>query len=732
MTKIQELEFAKSNLSSLPLKQIINRENNDKIFNVQYINPIDEKDNFENIKRNLYFPLIQYLIRNGYIDETYADYMTYFYENSICREDKIFLRSITDQKKKEFTYALKEPSKIVAAMSNRQYQQEESLNFDLLDYLLNHNDESNNKDHIHDILEQIIDNRNEAFIFQYLSRNKNIKSFVKHLNTQWETIMEYICPAKTIPSKEKEKYILETLHVASDEELSALNTNNVLTDYISEHTSFMEINDEDCNSVVEKMRAISVRFRTINLDTASDKMLECVYTKKLYELTFSNICMMLEKFYDISSEEKWRHSNFTCIMSNEQNALARYITDNMDIYMDVVLENCREYISDDSSAICLILNNDNIEPTKKEKYISYLDSKVEQLESVSEKSLWANLLQRDAVVYSVDNILKYFFESSNEKQTEWFNFLNAHLDEVMEDDWKRRITSLAKEQQEKLFNAIVPANQLDIRVYKYILESLNRYYTQFSQTGIAKDKLEILIELRIIRMNNDTLDFIRNEYNSSIIRFICINVDAYSEQISKDQIRADEIIESIDQNIETDEKLKLLRLIPEEEISLEGKDYEESVKEYIIKNNFSLDDLGLLINEFRGASEELRETIISTFVQHKDTIIENQMRLSSEICLQFLPKLDEDDRWAVFIQSLPAISSSNCIQCLNLFDDSDDVRNLKEIFMGNRPKFKKTSRIESILDVFVKKEWASSFKDYGEYFRAYGRKNDLVANMLEK
>ena len=182
----------------------------------------------------------------------------------------------------------------------------------------------------------------------------------------------------------------------------------------------------------------------------------------------------------------------------------------------------------------------------------------------------------------------------------------------------------------------------------------------------------------------------------------------------------------------SEEKMKLLSLIPEEEISLKGKNYEERVKEYIIKNNFSPDDLDLLINEFKGASENLQKTIISTFVQCKDAIIENQMTLSSEICLQFLPKLDEDDRWEVFINSLPDISPLNCIQCLNLFDDSDDVRRLKEIFMGKHPKFKKTSRNESILDVFVKKEWAYSFKDCGEYFRAYGRKNDLVASMLEE
>lgn len=42
-----------------------------------------------------------------YIDETYADYMTYFYENSLSRIDKTFLRSVTDRKAKEYTYQLR-------------------------------------------------------------------------------------------------------------------------------------------------------------------------------------------------------------------------------------------------------------------------------------------------------------------------------------------------------------------------------------------------------------------------------------------------------------------------------------------------------------------------------------------------------------------------------------------------------------------------------------------------
>uniref|UniRef100_UPI00201B4D37 hypothetical protein n=1 Tax=Serratia marcescens TaxID=615 RepID=UPI00201B4D37 len=89
-------------------------ENIDEIFKITYTNEIGEIREFNEIKSSEYFNLLKYLIRDGYIDETYNDYMTYFYENSLSRVDKMFLRSITDQKGKEFTYQLNAfvPSKL--------------------------------------------------------------------------------------------------------------------------------------------------------------------------------------------------------------------------------------------------------------------------------------------------------------------------------------------------------------------------------------------------------------------------------------------------------------------------------------------------------------------------------------------------------------------------------------------------------------------------------------------
>jgi len=99
-------------------------------------NDIGIVSDFEDIRGNDYFAMLKYLIRNGYIDESYADYMTYFYEHSLSRTDKIFLRSVSDQVKKEYGYKLKEPAKILNRLDISVFDQPEVLNYDLLFYIL--------------------------------------------------------------------------------------------------------------------------------------------------------------------------------------------------------------------------------------------------------------------------------------------------------------------------------------------------------------------------------------------------------------------------------------------------------------------------------------------------------------------------------------------------------------------------------------------------------------------
>lgn len=102
--RVNKLETEIAHIQQKKLSELINRENANNVFKVECIDEVGMPVNFIHIYKSDYFPLIKYLIRNGYIDETYPDYMTYFYGNSISQVDKVFLRSVTDEIAKDYSY----------------------------------------------------------------------------------------------------------------------------------------------------------------------------------------------------------------------------------------------------------------------------------------------------------------------------------------------------------------------------------------------------------------------------------------------------------------------------------------------------------------------------------------------------------------------------------------------------------------------------------------------------
>lgn len=128
---IAQAKKSLAELSQSNLSELLNRDNIDH-FMVQS----KHSQEFGDVLKNEYFALLKYLIRNGFIGETYSDYMTYFYDGSISVTDKTFLRSITDQEAKEFSHPLRNVATILNRMRDIDFDQIESLNFDLFTYML--------------------------------------------------------------------------------------------------------------------------------------------------------------------------------------------------------------------------------------------------------------------------------------------------------------------------------------------------------------------------------------------------------------------------------------------------------------------------------------------------------------------------------------------------------------------------------------------------------------------
>lgn len=417
----QELVFLKNK----QLKDIITRENIDFIFSVTSTNEIGKVTEFNEIKSSEYFDLLKYLIRNGYIDETYADYMSYFYENSLSRIDKIFLRSITDRKAKEYTYKLKNPQLVVSYLSLVDFDQEEVLNFDLFTYLL----KASHNDYIERLIDQLKSTKNFKFIGAYFDTTVELLAYIKHLNMRWSEVFSTALSERLLTENQIRRYSITSLYYSDDDIIELVNKENCLCDYISNARDYLAIDNPNIDRLIHCFTLLGVCFIGFDYTELNKELFQAVYEESLYEINAENLQLIQREILGAKNEDDFFHRNYTILCSHPDSAITQYVNRNISEYFDVVLQISDGTIHDDENVAVAVLNNANLTTEHKQSYISALRTTITSIKAIADSSLWSSLLDADIVQYSECNIMDCFNAVKlNESVISYINRCDIDLD----------------------------------------------------------------------------------------------------------------------------------------------------------------------------------------------------------------------------------------------------------------------------------------------------------------
>ncbi len=683
------------------LKEVITRENIDEIFKLTYTNEIGEERDFNEIKSSEYFDLLKYLIRDGYIDETYTDYMTYFYENSLSRIDKIFLRSITDQKGKEFTYQLKNPKLVVARLREVDFEQEEALNFDLLAYLLQTPAQVNL---IKRLFKQLRKDRRVEFIRGYFETERAQPVFINRLNTQWPEFFSYALTESEFSADWVKLYSIGTFYYSANDAIEAINIDDCLTDYISDSAGYLAISEPKVDKLISGFKLLNVSFVSIKFENANKVLFDAVYQHSLYDINFSNLTLMLSKVYTLNSEDDIRHKNYTLVMSQPDSPLASYVNNHIRDYLDMVLSSCDGSIVDDESIVLSVLNNEGISDEQKGQYINALQTFVTSLSEVESESLWSSLLDKDRAVCSEENIVSYF-EHVDGLDDSLIEFINR-----TDVDLNFQNINIDNELKGKLFKSIVICNDLSNDKYEKLICSLNIICkTSFSASNIASDKFKILVDKNIIRMDVAPLNFIRDNYSEQLSYYIHKNIRAYVELMTIDNFILDEAISILSWKVDDDLKVKLLEFV-KTPLAIYSKNYSQVVNDYILENNFKPDELLILTSSYKTWGTSTQSLILSRAIQDISALIASPNDVSEPLLknLFVAEGLNMQNKIALLIALLPGkdLSKTTCKEYLDLLGLSE----FSKILGRGKPKIEVDSTNQSLLTALRDNHFFSDFE----------------------
>ena len=638
--EIQKLEIENQRINSKKMKDLISRDNIDEIFFISSKDVLFEKDDYEYIKTHKYLPLLKWFVRNGYIDDTYMDYISYYYDGYMSINDKDFLFSVRNKTKLRYDYKLNNIENVFQYLTIDDFDEKEIINLDLLEYLLTNNNEKT-KDYLENFIITLIQNNEyKLFCKHILDGNNHIKDssnsesvfdfhkFIEKANTKYPNLWADI---KNEPKniENTRVYIALSMYYTDNETLKKMNVDGSLGAYISTSGYHFMLpayqQPEFINRLIESYECLNVKLKNISSTTnnkylSKSYLLQRICRKYLYEINIENLEFILKRNIMKYDEYDFRHQNYTFLVRSNQLNLMRYINNNINEYLEnVVFNMCNRNITDDEHTVLYILNNSNVYDKNKEQYIIYLTTTIKDVSLVKEYLIREILLyNHKKIEYNEVNIIEYSTGNYLPKYT--IPFIDSDL----------RILNFSNQSlkvREGLYTCFLEKYNLSDKKYKEIFSTLNIRHAYVPRVGIPETKLSILIDEKVIIMNDYTLIGMRSGYSfKKVMRFIEVNINEYTEMMNSVLFDLRELINILDLDVSDENKLKLLKHT-KAEISIIGKDYSNAINIYILKNNLKEKDVIELFYNYEKYNFAMRREIENLSSIYMETIIDNILRM---------------------------------------------------------------------------------------------------------
>ena len=738
------LEKELLNFETKTVKEFINEENVESIFNFLYKNEIGEEINFDEVKKNEYFGLIKYLIIEGYIDENYTDYITYFYENNLTIKDKIFIRSIKERKRKDYHYKLENPKLIISYLKEADFKKSEILNFNLLNELLSEllyenielfieknpvdinpiEEEFPTKSVTSKFIEAFVrllkEQHNINFINLYYENEKNLnREYIVVFNKIWPDLLEYWIENKKAYSEKYIKYhSIKTFCFCNENTIESINKNNILSQWISANPDYLNINNlniSDIPNIAKGLKILGIKFKKFIFESINFELFKNVYNLSLYEINFENLELILEKIHKFPIEEI-RYKNYSSILKLKDSPILEYIQKNINDYMKNLIENGYNKILDTEDAICKVLNNKIIDESYKLSYIKLLqDVTINEINKIEHPEFWDLLFEKKIVKYNEKNIIEYF-SYYNEINEILINFINTEQCKLNFSKNTIKEVSLIN----LFFEKIIKTNEINDSIYEKIITQ-SKILSTFNFENVSEAKVSILIKNDIIEMNQENLLFIRKHYPNQNYTFICKNFDKYLETLDKFNylFESKELEELLQLDIKDELKLKLLKFT-REPISI-NKNYSSEIISHIIDFNFDNEDAKYLFSNFLDFNEDIKEKILKLVekYEYQEILTTNLTICPLELRKKIIKKenIDKNLKLKIFY-TLNLDTIRNYIKYLNL---AEEEQYFKIFDKDSSAIFTINNINENILEFFKENQLIKNF---------YKNEENLYYNIL--
>lgn len=537
-------------------------------------------------KRNL----VRFLILNDYLDRDYQYYISYFYPNSLKREDRNFVMRAGRMDGLQYNAELKAVEEILMRFDAKDFESNISLlNIDILRVVFQ--DKKKYNEYKSAICHLIAQSKSFDFLQLAYAASPTISQsfFFQFLRTYdfWNEIENFQGEeADTL----REIYLRFCI-------LRKDQLNSSFTAWLDKNYSFIETRWESISAkrVIEIFKAIEPCFNQISLKDIPGEVFQDILEHQRYEFTKKNICEIVKKigFYD-----KYKVAAYTSIKETNITPLIQTINSNLAIALKSVFPSSSVYENDSSKCMIVDLALTHNAKNEARAYLSKQRSPIRYIRAFSDNCL-DFVFDHSLAAPTWDNI--YYYTVTKGKGVP-VNFIqkNHLVDKVN--------TSVGVEEEAKLRRLLAFSDMLKVPKYKEIIPLFSLPF-EVIENHIQPVRMLFLIENNYLKFTKDNYARVRSEYGFSK-QFILSNLYDFLNSPKDYEFGKDEVIAILDALPSKKAKCDFLRSIKDIEIYPDAK-LTSIVSPWIENGDIKVTDINikLLLAVIDMAEESVRMLI---------------------------------------------------------------------------------------------------------------------------
>ena len=459
-------------------------------------------------------PMLNVFLRQGYIDEDYYDYISYFYEDTITLNDRDLLLAMKQAIKSDYNAKINRVESFARKIPLYAFKYDSVLNIQLTDYLSVHNGKFHEK---FELLMKRVERNNAPldFIAQYYQNGHHSQLLFQRfiaINPQhnWHAIQNY-------PNETERTALIEGW-------LKFCNPTELCEDqrtWLNDNYSFLTDHIKAIGPEQVQLLSNDEKYNRLNSDSAD--LLQYIIANNLYALNCGNLCILLNYLAGMNKINP-ENLNLKRIKEYASRDVVSYVEQNL----AVCLKEFSHMINDeDEEALLIILNDDTIDAETKKTYLHTQQQRILDIASVSNgaKDLAIELL---LIEPSWENVAAYFTFSKCQ-----ISELLKHYIEHYKAELGNQVCKDSVAEKETLFDALIGSNILEFRAYKTIAQSFN-YLIETDQylTDLESDRVDYLIDVGMIAFTDENTSNISSRRTSTLVKYLIHHKNDYLKNVN--------------------------------------------------------------------------------------------------------------------------------------------------------------------------------------------------------